>query len=587
MPSLPGARYDVLDLKYADGKPAVLRHTDGSGFAYYRSGRKAVCISASGFDGQGRARRFGAIIHNDGARNPIVGVFDDWGTGYADGQLSQGDAEPPKILIAEKAITVIDGNGKVTEVPRNMVGASPNVALRINSVLTMQFSGGRTTIEFNSEGISHSFTIGEMRGDEVVGMVLNSGLKPLSDESSSQLHQAVSQMDGVREKISSLKVDPSQRDAKPTFNVDTTSIKDVLDNLTMLKQSLSHPNLASPDLQWGTETKLKKLLVEAHPACPAQLGSDKTKWTIARVSGKCTEERLANTKPTVNAPKSIAQVSQLKLPELVAENSTSGQLLVVVCLAAYSKEQSNYARLLAEKAHAELWAKFSPGKENGTLPVKLVAVELTEFGGFSDQYGIKEVPYCIMFLNGSQVYSKRLRGIRMHPRDAAAAKPKVLLVEPSPAQQLKLERNLRRNGYSSDLALDGAQAVRLASRQEGYGVLLMSSLVRPEQLRAAISAVKRNQPSAVVLAFDATVMNEEEDQEERKRFLDECSYIFPFSPSYTGLAAVLSRFDVTAVEKGLASVPCTSHKQDFLHDMLGILEKGGGRVSGNTGMSTQ
>ena len=29
-----------------------------------------------------------------------------------------------------------------------------------------------------------------------------------------------------------------------------------------------------------------------------------------------------------------------------------------------------------------------------------------------------------------------------------------------------------------------------------------------------------------------------------------------------GLAAILARFDVTAVDKGLACVPCTSHKKE-------------------------
>lgn len=56
-----------------------------------------------------------------------------------------------------------------------------------------------------------------------------------------------------------------------------------------------------------------------------------------------------------------------------------------------------------------------------------------------------------------------------------------------------------------------------------------------------------------------------------------CHYVFPYNPSYTvqlakscshsfmppwqGLAAILARFEVTNVEKGLACVPCTSHKK--------------------------
>mmetsp|Transcript_45469 Transcript_45469/g.106267 ORF Transcript_45469/g.106267 Transcript_45469/m.106267 type:complete len:584 (+) Transcript_45469:37-1788(+) len=574
-----GARYDVLDLRYADGKPAVLRHTDGSGFAYYSSGKKAVCISASGVDGSGRSRRFSAVVHNDTGRNPIVGVFDEWGIGSAEGMLGQGDTQAPKLLISEKAITVVDGHGKVTEVPSSKGTGATDLVLRINQHLTLRHRG-RTFLDFNCENVNHTFVIGEMHGEEVEGMALATEKTLLSDESTQQLQQATLKLEGVCELAKTLQVSTSQRDSKPTFAVDTSSIKDVMENLSTLKTSLSHPNLAPADLQWNTEIRLKKLLAKAHPQCPGLRVGSTSAWKISSVSGKCTEERLANAKPTVNAPKSIAQVSQLKLPELIAEN-TASTLLVVVCLAAYAKEQSNYARLLAEKAHAALWQKFC--SKGGPLPVKLVAIELSEAGGFTDQYDVKEVPYCLMFMGGKQVYSKRLHGTRMAPRAAAAAKPRVLLVEPNPANQLKLERNLRRNGYGSDLAMDGPQASRLAQRPEGYGILLASSLLPAEQLRSLAYAVRSRQREAVILAFDSTLLSQVE-AEERKPVFQECSYVFPYGPSYTGLAAILARFDVTHVDKGLACVPCTSHKQDFLDDVLGVLERGGGAVTvGDTG----
>jgi len=549
MPAPTGTRYDVLDLRYSDGKPAILRHTDGSGFAYYPSGRKAVCISACGLDGVGRARRFSAIIHNDNARNQVVAVFDEWGLGYADGMPSQGSQ--PKLLISEKAITVVDG-GKATEVPRSSQKSdSTDLILRINEFLTLRHRG-RTTLDFQCESINHTFNIGEMHGDEVSGMSLASAKHTLSAQSAQQLQEATQKLETVCGLERTLK----EVGSLPTLKLNASAA------------GLSHP--LDLDLHWDTESRLKKLLAKAHPQCPGLRAG----WKISRFSGKCTEERLANAKPTVNAPKSISQVSQLKLPDLIAENASSNTLLVVVCLAAYAKEQSNYARLLAEKAHAALWHRFCSKPGSGPLPAKLVAVELSEAGGFSDQYGVKEVPFCMMFLSGQQVYAKRIHGIRMAPRDAAGAKPKVLLVEENPAIQLKLERNLRRNGYGSDLAMDGSQAVRFASQPEGYGVLLISALLPVGTLQSVVQAVKRQQSAAVVLGFDGTLLLGE-DLEMRKQFLEECNYVFPYNPSYTGLAAILARFDVTAVDKGLACVPCTSHKKDFLDDVLGVLEKGG------------
>eukprot|EP00913_Durusdinium_trenchii_P030043 g28153.t1 len=65
-----------------------------------------------------------------------------------------------------------------------------------------------------------------------------------------------------------------------------------------------------------------------------------------------------------------------------------------------------------------------------------------------------------------------------------------------------------------------------------------------------------------------------EDLEARKEFLEECNYVFPYNPSYTGLAAILARFDVTHVDKGLAC--------DFLEDVLCVLEKRGAAAVGDT-----
>merc|ERR1712217_989042 len=162
----------------------------------------------------------------------------------------------------------------------------------------------------------------------------------------------------------------------------------------------------------------------------------------------------------------------------------------------------------------------------------------TEMGGFSAQYGVKEVPYCLMFHGGQLVYSKRLNGMKHAVRDGVTnLRPRVLLMESNPTHQIKLERNLRRNGYSSDLALDGPRGVQLASRQQPYGILLASSLLRSEHLRAAAAAVRRLEANAVILAFDAALASPDEDVEDRQRFFDDCSYVFPYVPSYTAIAA--------------------------------------------------
>jgi len=465
-------RYGVLDLKYDDGSPAVLRHVDGTGFAYYPSGRKAVCISASGMDARGKARRFAAILHGDGQRSPVIGVFDEWGRGYADGQMGPGDNHAPKVNITDKEVICIDGSGRTTSTPtgpRVVSSTKADIALQLNPNISLQHRMGRTTISFASGNVKHSFIIGELQGDEIAGMPTNEKVS-LADETMRQLGEV------------------SQH----------TKFKDVLENLEALKKGLANPNLVPLDLQWNTESNLRKHIAAAHPPCPGQ----KRNWSIARVSGKCTEERLASTKPTVRTPRTVQPVSQLQLPELIEETSSSNALLVVICLATYAAEQSAYAKLIAERAHAELLRRQEKSVQDAQAPFRFVAIELSELTGFVSQFGVKEVPYCLMFQGGQNVFSKRLRGMKFQTlREAYMARPRVLLVENNPAQQLKLERNLRRNGFGSDLALDGSQGLRLASQRQTYGVLLVSAHIQAEQISAIYSSILRLESRALLLVL--------------------------------------------------------------------------------------
>jgi len=473
--------------------------------------------------------------------------------------------------VTERSVVLVDGSGKASEAGLDGAGSraagSADVVLRLSPAVALKHRLGRTTLDFSAAGVQHSFGIGELRGGEVLGMA-PAQQPPLAEDTMRQLGEATQQLSQVNEKVTTLKVDPSQRDTKPAFAVDSRNMKDVLDSLNDLTQKLAHPNLASSDLEWNTELKLKKLLAAAHPQCP---NLERKNWSIARVSGKCTEERLANAKPTVCTPRTVAMISQLKLPGLIEEYSSRNALLVVICLATYAMEQSNYARLVAERAHAELWRRFRD-PEAGPPPVRLVAVELSEVGGFTEQYGVKEVPYCLMFQAGHVVYSKRLRGMRLLTGDAPGpVRPRVLLLEPSPANQLKLERNLRRNGCSSDLALDGPQALRLASRPEPYGMLLASSLVRAEHLRSVAQAVRHAEPAALVVAFNAVAPSLDGDPESRQRFLEECSHVFPFVPSCSGVAAVLARYEASP---RVTPRPSGDHKQDLVQEVLAVMERG-------------
>lgn len=170
------------------------------------------------------------------------------------------------------------------------------------------------------------------------------------------------------------------------------------------------------------------------------------------------------------------------------------------------------------------------------------------------------------------MYSKRISASKIKLTDTYLARPRVLLVEPNPAYQFKLERTLRRSGYESDLALDGAHAARLAaSRETRYGILLASALVPAEQLRSVVSSLQQpSQGNALILGFNS-LAQDGQDVELRRPFLDVCTFSFNYLPSYTGLAAVLSRHE--------AAQPVYKHvgqsKEEFVEEILRVLDGGG------------
>jgi hypothetical protein len=608
------AKYDVLDVRYTGGGPAILRHVDGSGFAYYPSGKKAICLSTGGLDATAsKCRRFGAVLHSDAARSPVIGVFDEWGQGYADGmKVNPGDMQRPKVMIQDRVVTKIDGNGKASEYPTRGRGASSqslaatlgstsgsggglaaaDLSMKISQQITLHHRNGRTTLEFNCDGVSHSFILGELFGDEVSGMPQPQS-PSLNAEATRRLDEANARMGGVLDMYSNHKVDPTQRDTKPSMTIDTKgTLKDIMNDLNTLRQSLTHPNLAKIEhstkkwgsdmdhQEWTTELSLKKAVAKAHPQCA---GGGRKNWTIEHVGGKYTEERGAKVKPTVEPPKTVPQVSQLRLTELVDELSGRGTLLVVICLATYAKEQSEYARLTVEKAQTEL--KQRMGGKEAQDSVRFVYVELSECAGFADQYNIKErPPYYMMFRGGQPIQqhsedaqatiAKRLPGVRIRLHSESLSRPQVLLVEANPTFQHKLERAIRRAGYSSDLGLDGSSALRLASRQQAYGVLIVSSAIRADALRSVVSAVRRMEANAFIVAYNASAPSDE-DPDARMRFLEECNHVFPAVPSFTGLQTVLARCGVGHPVFGFGC----KHKKDFCDEIQAVLEHGRGQTT--------
>merc|ERR1719162_1882653 len=235
----------------------------------------------------------GAVLHGDAPRSPVIGVFDEWGRGYADGMMNPGDVQRPKVMIADKVLTKIDGSGKSSEFATRAKGQSmsptsgnsagaADLTMKLNQNVTMSHKNGRTSLDFNSDGINYNFILGELFGEEVSGMP-----KPcsptLAAETVRRLDATHGKLGGVCDMYSSLKVDPSQKGARPAMTLDTSgTLKELMEGLNTLRTSLAHPNLAKvehttmkwstgPDhAEWSTDLGLKRALAKQHPQCPGQ-----------------------------------------------------------------------------------------------------------------------------------------------------------------------------------------------------------------------------------------------------------------------------------------------------------------------------
>lgn len=582
------ALYDALNLKYGDGNPAILRHIDGSGFAYYTSGRKAICINAFGNNGKGQCRRFGAVIHDDTNKGNIIGVFDEWGRGYAEGQPNPGSNLAPKLQITEDDLAVTDTNGKMTCTPlRTASGNYSNAefTLRLNQHVTVKTNAGRTSLDFNSERVQHQFQIGELQGDAVHGMPKAAGVK-LHDSTQKDLNHVHGNMKGPAferggsDKTKSFRIDPSLKDTKSKTNIDTTQIADILASLNNLTQTLHEG--------WTTENGLRKSIANQHKAYHRR--------TIGKWSGKCSDEQLANVKQPVNTPKSITEISHLKLQEIIDSLSSRNTLLVVICLASYSS-QSLHAKKLVESAHAELAQRYGDKDRYPYLPFRFVTIELSEDRSFAQKYGIKEVPFCLMFSGGSLCYQEKLGGMKSVQRDTYTSRPRVLLLEPTPGRQLKIERALKRAGFSSDLAIDASVAAQFATREQ-YGVLMIPlegcsrdaqhggyndasahggghfkppSYPTIDQLKVVIGTTRQKSPGVLIFAFCPGQVDEDE-KDSMRLINDECAYIFQHLPGQQSLAAVLSRHKET--------LPTFQHSgtssTDFVNEVERVLDQSRG-----------
>lgn len=551
-----------------------MRHADGSGFAYYPNGRKALCITSFGKDLKGLARRFSAVIYSDLPKSPILGLFDEWGRGEA----PQPKTDPnggllkvhPRWLIMDDLMTISDKDGNETLLDLRKPDREERV-LKLSNNFTIRRTAGRTTIEFSCERVRQNFPVGEVQGELPQGLSKSQPLPkgkldnmkgPGGDAGpgAKTLGDTMEMLKGMHAGLdTTMKVDPWQPRTK-TEKAGEKTMEEVLAELTQL---------AANPLAFTTETTLKIKLMEKNP----WMNRGKT---ICKWSGKYTDEGASMLPSIITCPRSLKEVSQLALQDEIDSLSGKSTLLVVVCLASYAA-QSAYARGLAERTWAEFvdrHIKKSGGDPRDPqslegIPVRICAVEMAECNIVRSKYGVRDVPYCLMFQGGTKVYGQKMGGSKEVLRYPDLSRPRLLLLEPQACNQLRSERAVRRNGLNFDLATSSAEAIRRAA-QDTYGILLASTEVGVEELRNVYAAVRRNREDALLfLVHDATAPPVEgEDEYAKKALKEEHAHLFMRPLGKVALETTLTRFKTCKPQFKAAGTT----KDDFVKEIERVME---------------
>ncbi|CAK9001950.1 Protein yippee-like 5, partial [Durusdinium trenchii] len=569
-----GPMYPIINICYPDGAAAVQCQADGAGVATYPSGRKAVCVlphhQSRRFSALIYARSEIHVRsavpdelrpahqppHPDDAkrrRTRHLGALDEWGLGLLE-SLPDGAGGRGSYEVTASHVTVSAAGSRV-RVSRKLgaMGENEALSLRLTPELVASYHAatGTTILDFSCDGVSYSFHIGE------VWKLGDRGLKathPL--EVSEQIVLA-----------SQKSLDNSQTLVETTSNLQKTlktsascpSLGDKTLKKSSSESSMRLPlnafrELSEGRLDFREEHHLKMLTGKVHPSL-ARPKITKTMregyvWPAAH-PGKPPVEPLQIAQPVSLEKIKCAEVEQR------AASMESGQMLAVLVVASWSK-QSHYS----SSAHAEIVAQaaFSELKAAGEGRLVFCVADLSEAGAIHSStkfenplvvnYGVKEAPWLLLFARGDLILSENPHapntgglGFAARLRYKAFALPQVLVVEPAPAAaaiqqnaaavaqesngrlkgtqnvvnnfqlQLQTQEVLKRAGYNYELAINGSDALRLAScAQPPYGLLLCSSQVGATAFTELAARMRqRNKKLLAFVCHDAKQLGDFDD----------------------------------------------------------------------------
>ncbi|KAF4757978.1 Palmitoyltransferase zdhhc14, partial [Perkinsus olseni] len=492
---------------------------------YYPSGRKAVCINSHGRS----SRRFSALIYDDTPEHTLIGVFDEWGVGWAATPDERIERTRSKVLFKGP-----EGQMRVHEVKSDTAFKADLV---LNDSLTIAYNSSRSNcdIALTGPGVQSTFEIGGPIGDgskaraSLAALPQYTGSEKVRLQSAEQLTKAKSELNLLSDGIGKLlRVSPSC----------TGLLKEVKDPDESVEGVMSR--LLEGRVPYRSENDLHSKLVRANPRY--------SRATIKQWSGKYTEPILRR---ELDALETVPLVTQERALQMSKAHSGNGILVVLVFASYAAGEHNSHGRLLGERVKALL------RMEGRGDAVQIVQTEGTQSSLFRREFSIKmELPYVLMFRSGKVVRAQKLGGFkeRLRPAHLSSARPRALIVEPFAADQLVTEQAVRRSGLAFDLAISMNEAVaRVTQVSPPYGIILASTelgAARLEDLRSRALLRRQAIPLLAVLLFllyrvgrpHRTVDGDDDSGplERLARNHEACSYIFARPLRQSRLDSVLA-----------------------------------------------
>mmetsp|Transcript_119272 Transcript_119272/g.337384 ORF Transcript_119272/g.337384 Transcript_119272/m.337384 type:complete len:694 (-) Transcript_119272:126-2207(-) len=593
-----GPIFPIREVNHYNGNPALHRLDDGSCFAFYPSGQKAVCSMC-----YHKSRRVSVVcyssieftmksavpdvVHEDDdaeasdaaaatrkkRRTRHLGALDGWGIGTLE-TFPEPSGARGCYDVSVSHVSVRSPSGQQVKVSRDDVeilkANAGLLQLRLNGELTVSYDpkSGVSIVDFNSEGVQHTFHAGEVwrmapgsmvspsapttTVEEVMnGIQMGDGAQVKLDAASENMLDTVKTLMETSRNASR---DASSMTQLSMRTLSKSNTEPALRDVGMLEHTAKR--LCDGRIEWEFEHKMKKdvrkLRVDCLPArnkVPRSLSEGYT-YPEPPLPKPHTVGRHSTT------PCSLQSVTASQVEELASICSGKSTMLIVLVVAdwaASSSYSSCYrARTVAESAYGELIARGDGER------VKIVAAELSEAGAIystskyvnplKETYGVKAAPWLLVFDRGKCVFSDNPAaddlgegsgrrpegfedipggglGLSMRMRNQPAfARPRVLVLEPpwDPGPdgvvkrgnnfrlQLETQEVLKRLRFQFDLCLNAADGMRLAGNAEPpYGIFLCTSEAGPGALVDIASRIRQRSSKAIsFICHDSRVHGE-------------------------------------------------------------------------------